>query len=32
METNDTVIENIRKHIKTYREEIADREEKIWGP
>ena len=29
METNDTVIENIRKHIKTYREEIADREEKI---
>ena len=29
METNDTVIENIRKHIKTYREEIADREKKI---
>ena len=29
MEINDTVIENIRKHIKTYREEIADREKKI---
>lgn len=29
MEINDTVIENIRKHIKTYREEIADRERKI---
>ena len=29
MEINDTVIENIRKHIKTYREDIADREKKI---
>lgn len=29
MEINETVIENIRKHIKTYREEIADREKKI---
>lgn len=29
MEINDTVIENIRKHIQTYREEIADRERKI---
>lgn len=29
MEINDTVIENIRKQIETYREEIADRERKI---
>ena len=29
MEINDTVIKNIRKQIEAYREEIADREEKI---
>lgn len=29
MEINDTVIKNIRKQVEAYREEIADREEKI---
>ena len=29
MEINDTVIKNIRKQVEVYREEIADREEKI---